>query len=173
MDTITYNKKRQEARRVQQIKRYSTKMERYTAITDIATLSYAAGIVDGEGCIMIGKGNASGLRKTAQYNLLVRVSMTAKDVINWLHQTFGGTVVSSRRGEYKRYYCWAVGAIQAEGFLKLIVSYLKCKRAEALLGLEFRDHVNNYIRTNGRIINPEEVAIREQYKLKMEALKRA
>lgn len=167
-----FNKSRQENRRISQLKRYGDKMSFFGKIKDKAILAYAAGIIDGEGCIIIGKGKPKGLRLTYQYSLRVTVGMSVPIAIDWLKNNFGGSIKYRANGKYKPIYHWSVLSIQAEGFIKIILPYLKVKRKEAELALEFRNHMNNYIRRNGRIIDDKEVKIREAYKLKLEELKR-
>jgi hypothetical protein len=165
-----YNKKRQEGRRIQQIKRYRNKLLRYDNLSK-ESLAYAAGLIDGEGCILIIRGKPRGVRVTPQYSLRIVVGMSVLTGVKFLHELFGGSISVRANREYKPVNVWSVQTIQAEGVLRNILPYLRVKKEEARIGLEFREHMNSYIRANGRIINKDEVSVREEYKNKMEFLK--
>jgi hypothetical protein len=166
-----YNKIRQDIRRVQQVTRYNIKLEKFKRINSPAILGYAAGIIDGEGCIFISRGKPRGLRLTPQYTLKIAVGMANPSAVKLLHKAFGGSLIKRTNRQYKPIYRWELSSIEAEGFLRLLLHYLIVKHKEARLGIAFRDHLNAYIRKNGRIIDVKEQKIRETFKLKMEGLK--
>jgi hypothetical protein len=166
-----YNKKRQSIRRIQQLKRYNKKLEMFRDIQSPALLGYAAGIIDGEGCIYISKGKPRGFRLTPQFTLKVAVGMSNLSAVKLLHKAFGGALRKRANKNYKSIYRWELSSVEAECFLRLLRSYLIVKHSEANLGIAFRDHINKYIRKNGRIVEAKELKIRELFKTKMEALK--
>lgn len=62
-------------------------------MTDMIDLAYAAGIIDGEGSILLNKKNGARARRAPVYRVpVVAVAMTAEPVIRFLHETFGGYV---------------------------------------------------------------------------------
>src|SRR5260221_2107931 len=100
-------------------------------------LAWAAGIVDGEGCIFIGAG----------VSLRVRVGVTNTDIrmIERLKELFGGNAAYRRRNDrnpnHKNIWDWEVAAKKAEACLKEVLPYLVCKRDQAELALLARSYV--------------------------------
>ena len=107
-------------------------------MTNIAKLAWAAGIVDGEGCIVLYKaktrtGNAWVLRLT--------VTNTSKPMVMALQDIFGmGNLIFSPRNNprHKDIWRWEVATRKAEQALRLLLPYLVTKRREAELGLASR-----------------------------------
>lgn len=166
-----YNKGRQAIRRIQQQRRYGAKMKRFSRIKNPKILAYAAGIIDGEGCIYVARGKPRGLRLTPQFTLKISVGMSTPEAVNFLHQAFGGTLRKYPNHKYKPIYRWEVSTIEAEGVLRCVIPYLQVKKKEATVGLEFRDHLNSYLRLSGRVIDEKEVGTRKQFKKRLEDLK--
>lgn len=96
--------------------------------------AYAAGIIDGEGCIGIYKH-----RDIPSVATVVAVSMTDRNVVEWLKKMFGGAVYI-KKGDSKRdiAYTWRLGDRKdiAELMYKLH-PYLKVKRVHAVIMKEF------------------------------------
>jgi hypothetical protein len=89
-------------------------------------LAYIAAIVDGEGSIL----HLSPGRQSPFW--VVKVGMTDRPVIEWLHK-FGGTfnVTPSKRG-HKTIYGWNVSRqLDVQALLTAVLPYLKVKRARA------------------------------------------
>ncbi len=64
---------------------------------------YLAGILDGEGCITVGAGQ----RKTCvNYNPIFCVQNTSKELIDWLHLTFGGQTYLSKKVTVRTKPAW-------------------------------------------------------------------
>lgn len=102
--------------------------------------AYAAGLIDGEGCIYIHKYNSPKESKNPWYSLRVSVGMTNFDVINYLKDTFGGNVSYSKGNKKNRtrnQARWIISSKDATIFLKKIKKYLICKYKEAELGIKF------------------------------------
>lgn len=99
--------------------------------------AWAAGLIDGEGCIYIHKYNSPKEGKNPWYSLRVFVGMTNFDVINHLKDLFGGSISYSKRGNDKNQARWMLSSFKAVEFLKKIEKYLICKKKEALMGIEF------------------------------------
>lgn len=95
-------------------------------------LAYIAGIIDGEGCIMIHSTN------------LVRVSVknTNEWLVKFLKMNFGGCLVYSKHSwgnlRSKPIWNWAVDSKKASEFLQLILPYLQIKRPQAELAISFQ-----------------------------------
>lgn len=108
------------------------------------TLSYVAGLFDGEGSIVIAVSKPSEKRQTISPShwLQVSISMTHQPTIEWLHTNFGGHVTnngkSESRGARRPCYAWRLEGNQAKDFLHKVTPYLICKREQALLAVEFQ-----------------------------------
>jgi len=98
-------------------------------------LAYLAGIVDGEGSIMIKK------EKKKYYSLHIQVNNTNYGLIEWLYTNFGGYMnrcsIEPRKEGHKLVYGWYVSRRKAGAILEKIYPYLVCKREQAHLGMEF------------------------------------
>ena len=94
-------------------------------------LSYAAGIIDGEGSIWIGHCSPT------HYQLCVRVMMKHPDIIIWLSFRFGGTIrsVDKLTG---RYYEWYLQGPNVVSFLKKVELYIILKKKQVKVAEEFQ-----------------------------------
>lgn len=109
-----------------------------------AEKAYAAGLFDGEGCIVISH-RAQGQRGRV-YGLRVQVCMSSEPTIQWLSQRFGGSCrpvnAPSRTGRGRKpVWVWAVNSRRAERFLCAIRPYMVTKAAEADVALAFQSRL--------------------------------
>jgi len=106
--------------------------------------AYAAGLIDGEGCIGLYNTRTRKERRAAYYQLTVRVAMRSGAPILWLQSRFGyGTTTSHNKGSKAAdvfYYVWQARNRQAETVLREILPYLVEKAPQARLALEFCEH---------------------------------
>ena len=66
---------------------------------DDPNLTWAAGLIEGEGCFILSKDKRSNHHKTA-----IQVEMTDKDVLEKLQRTLGGTIIESNYpSKFKRF----------------------------------------------------------------------
>jgi hypothetical protein len=72
-------------------------------MSDKAKYAYLAGIIDGEGCITIGAGKKE---TCINYNALLLVQNTSKELIDWLQKHFGGHVYLSKKETAKTKTAW-------------------------------------------------------------------
>lgn len=94
-----------------------------------AQLAYAAGIIDGEGHI--------GSQNQNYPNPLVQVCMVAPQVIDFLHDNFGG----GRTRNNRDMYVWYLTGKQVAPFLYQILPYLLVKRNAALLAIRLSEMI--------------------------------
>jgi hypothetical protein len=99
-------------------------------------IAYAAGFFDGEGHIRIQRHSVRG-----SYMLSVSVVQATPDPLDLFITLFGG--VTKRRlvpykGSLKCQYQWQTSSKSAELVLRELLPFLRCKKAEAELALEFR-----------------------------------
>jgi hypothetical protein len=137
------------------------------------TLAYVAGLLDGEGCILISrhkKQRASG-KVGLEYFFQVGITNTDKPIIDWLKTTFGGNVSnhsSSSKNKGKPGWQWRLSSKHARPFLVSILPHLRIKQKQAALAIEFQ----NVLIAKGQGIHyvAGDMAIRESYRQKMMVL---
>ncbi len=107
-------------------------------ITDI-DCAYAAGIIDGEGSVMIMRCTRK-YRGYVSYHLKVVVTNTEQAMILWLHRHFGGSIYALPRIEGRRKaWRWQVCTKKARVFLKYILPFMVTKQKKAELAIDFQD----------------------------------
>lgn len=101
------------------------------------TSAYLAGLVDGEGYIGIlrtKKGNKSHWFSNREFIFtpVIKVTMTDKDTIKWLYDSFGGTFETRKaHGNARESYGWMAKNAKPVEFLKFIYPHLRIKRRQA------------------------------------------
>jgi hypothetical protein len=98
---------------------------------------YLSGILDGEGCITVGAGKRSAC---INYNPIVVVQNTNKELIDWLQKTFGGQVYLSKKETSKTKAAWSWRITKKrniELLLLAVLPYIRVKREQAKLLLTF------------------------------------
>lgn len=104
-----------------------------------AEKAYAAGIIDGEGCIttLYQKSNNS-------WTLQLSVEMTDAVVPKWFQQEFGGYLFVRQRPEtwkYKLTTRWVAQGTRVLDVLTLVMPWLRIKKTQALLAIKLRQIV--------------------------------
>jgi len=115
-------------------------------LTDI-DLAYIAGFFDGEGCISLCKVKDDSYRRNYNYMLAIHVSNTKLEILEMLHREFGGhfqRIKNKTTPNGKEIYVWALTRRIATRFIKAIYPYLRMKRRQAELALEYRKLINPY-----------------------------
>lgn len=104
-------------------------------------LGYAAGLIDGEGCIHVQKVGASNCRAGFYFRVQVTVDMVNVILPYWMQQHFGGWVSKKKPAKqgYRDHYCWTVTSWTAHSFLKQVLPYLKLKTLQAKYAMEFQE----------------------------------
>lgn len=130
-------------------------------------LNYYAGFFDGEGCIMIKKKHSG----RPYHTLDIAISLTNLNILEDFRRAFGGTIHGAYKSKvyYKDKWMWMIGGNKALAFLKLIYPYLRLKRGEAELGIEFQERAK-YQR--GEALQAGRNAIQEAQYILMKELKR-
>jgi len=128
--------------------------------------AYTAGLMDGEGCIVIGVSKRKRVRGIVpDHWLQVGITGTDRELIDWLHETFGGHISDNShcpsRRRQRPCWAWRIMSNQASDFLKLILPYLKVKTPQATLAIEFQD---NRVHHTGRLLTSEVIERRNWYK---------
>lgn len=99
-------------------------------------LSYAAGIIDGEGCITLVR------RKEGQCQAVFRVSMCDKEPLEILSGLFGSTPRLNTRNDGRSFWHWTLTGIKAYKALKIISDYLIVKKQAAEIAMAYQETVN-------------------------------
>lgn len=101
-------------------------------------LAYFAGLLDGEGCIRIGKFLNSS--EEVRYRGQCQIAMTHPAPIRWLAKTFGGGIYKHHPiGVSKPCYYWQANAKDAAGLLQQALPFLKVKKEQAKLLIRFAE----------------------------------
>jgi hypothetical protein len=102
-------------------------------------LSWAAGIIEGEGSITINKET-----RRNSGALIVCISNTDPQLVAWFHDRFGGYFKANTpptRTNHRQAWKWAIASNMAAEFLRLIRPYLKTDKyiRKADLGIAYQD----------------------------------
>ncbi len=101
--------------------------------------AYTAGIIDGEGCISIGRRTKN--RRYPIWSLSVLVANTDLRLLTWLRERLGGNLVTKKaplpEQNWKQQYQLQWTGDVARSILVAIEQDVVVKRAQLLLGLEF------------------------------------
>lgn len=113
---------------------------------EIDDLTYAAAALDCEGSISLSR--SIDKRGWHHCDVVVSIANTNVILVEFLKSTFGGRIHSeSPKGLAKRLiYRWKISSLQAAGFLKLVLPYMKLKVAQADLAITYqseRDCLDN------------------------------
>jgi hypothetical protein len=104
--------------------------------TDPGDLGYAAGIIDGEGCIYARvRTDKDG---SIQTFLQLQIIMCSETVVGWFAQQFGGDVrIDQPRSLNNRLrFCWQIRGRQVGTILIALLPHLKEKKQRAELAIE-------------------------------------
>ncbi len=101
--------------------------------------AYAAGLVDGEGCITIQRISRP-KRGYCIYQLRVIIANTEHVMLDWLQLCFGGSVQQKAEKRVNRKDCWVWSIVsrQAGLFLEKILPYMVTKKVRAEIAIEYR-----------------------------------
>lgn len=104
--------------------------------------AWAAGIIDGEGCIFIRKNSPTetSRHRSPCHDLGVKVTMTHRETVERIATIFGvGTVTtdSNKPPGHKTSYSWTCRSSDAAMVLQAVYPFLVTKRHEAFRGIEF------------------------------------
>ena len=129
--------------------------------------AWAAGFMDGEGCILIAKGRTNGT--ATYYSLQVSASQVDPAPLYRLRGIFGGSVCLTRPGSGNQspIYRWVISARLAAPALVLMQPYLLVKGREARLAIRYQ----RYKASRGINHAGQEQPRNEWYKAALEGVK--
>lgn len=143
-----------------------------------AELAYAAGLIDGEGCIGVYNTRPKASTKAAHFQSTVRVCMKTPEPILWLWDRwpFQREIAKTKGGPTKPgpYFTWQARNKQAEEFLQQVRPFLVLKGPQADVLLEFAEFRRVQREAHPRHLpyTPEMLTERLVYVDKLKALKR-
>lgn len=112
--------------------------------------AWAAGIIDGEGCIRLARDHAPNGR--LRHNLRVDVGSTTPEILTRLKEIFGvGSIhphTKPRSPRHRPAWLWRVHTAQAEVILRAMLPYLVAKRNQAEAALLARSLVTRGPKAN-------------------------
>lgn len=109
-------------------------MPKIDELSDVE-LAYIAGFFDGEGSVTIGRHNGA----ESSYSLRISVTNTNREIIDWLVDNLGGSVSNVKlKGNRQQSYLWYLAAVKASDVLYALLPFLRVKREQAILGLDFQ-----------------------------------
>ena len=109
--------------------------------------AYAAGLFDGEGCVLIAYPRTGNGRR--YHRLDVSIAQIDSRPLRWLRDRYGGHLTANpkRNQSVRIVWHWRVNDRTAEAFLKSILPFSILKSAQIEVALEFRATVRK--RTSG------------------------
>jgi hypothetical protein len=137
---------------------------------------FLAALVDKSGAIRIGTSKLTSKRKTiTHYGFFAFFSGEREKVENLKEMTGIGSVHHHKDKIYRGNYAWTIGSLQANDFFQAIYPYLKIKKAQAKILLDLyalpRFPGGLLPGGKGKVTPVEEIAKREELRLKLLALK--
>lgn len=109
--------------------------------------AWTAGIIDGEGCVYLGKAGQSKTLTRNYFYMRLSVANTDKKMVDKLQKLWGGSVHEryEDRKERSNLYFWTVAANKALFLLESIVKYMVTKKEHAKNAIEFQKRVKDRI----------------------------
>lgn len=132
-------------------------------------LIWAAGFIDGEGCLYIKE------HKNSRFTPCITVAQVRRGPLEILEQLFGGTirVRSKQRANWRTVYAWELGGkLAVEAALTKLRPYLILKQPECDVLLELTSTMRQTPGQN-KPLTPDEVAHRQTLSARLKALKKA
>ena len=113
---------------------------------------YAAGLIDGEGCISIKKVSNFNTKRNVEYSLQININMTDIESLDFMFGGFGGRLYKNLQSIENRLPVnrWEITREPAKKFLKQILPFLKVKKSQAELAIRFQELRKKEERENGR-----------------------
>ena len=128
--------------------------------------AYLAGLIDGEGCIMIHRGKQANGKP--RHQLRLDIAQTDRPFFEeWIEHTGVGRISTVKRRSRKRATCyhWVLHDRQAEVILRAVRPYLRIKHTQADIAFEFME--SRRPRKAGRNLTETDYAFRDDCYLRL------
>lgn len=124
---------------------------------ELADWAYAAGFVDGEGCIAITRSFVTARNKFA-YSVAVVVTNRERVVLDWMRDLWHGCVVASSAagGNARQSWAWRISGTRCEAFLSGIRPLVRIKAPQCDNALAMIEVIKRSRYTLGRKFMPPE-----------------
>jgi LAGLIDADG endonuclease len=140
----------------------------------VADLAWAAGFIDGEGCIHIAKQRYAG-KRAVTYRLGVSIAQNDRPALEALREAVGihAPIFETKRAHNHSRQCYTLNFCGRDALrlLALVGQYLRRKRLEAETAFRFWVEGGIGLGRRGKRVAPEFTAVREHYYLLMKRLK--
>ena len=136
--------------------------------------AYIAGIIDGEGCISIGKSYKS-IGVSAYHSLVILVVNCDRGLIDYMVDTVGEGhvyVQQGRKANHRPLHQWIIGQREAQRFLKEVRDYLVIKRDQADVALNFMKTFDGIVPSGGYRTPKSVLRQRDEYEVLLKQLKK-
>lgn len=119
------------------------------------TLAYIAGFLDGEGTISIRRGaRGRTLAGLEMYDCIVIIAQKKREVLDWIREVTGVGHISAKHQKNNSFavdgditvFNWTCGAKAAYEFTVAILPYLRIKRRQAEVMIEFHEYKKSFVR---------------------------
>ncbi len=141
--------------------------------TEVAVLAYAAGVFDGEGCVLVRLNKKKGQEVAKYHQIAVSVVSTDTKLTDWFQGHFGGKISANHKENaqrnYKDAWKWGLMSRQAEAFLKCVRPYLLVKGPQADVALELQSLMGL---GGATVVTETMFGQRESLRLRMKTLNR-
>ena len=133
--------------------------------------AYLAGLIDGEGCIGIYARKPNGTRRFLYHQLQVIVGMGEPEAIDFMAQVTAGYHSLRYNRDIKGHTVHEIRLYGQKGasFLKEILPFLRNKRPQAEIAIEFYQNCN-FSKAN-QAVSEDELALRCSYEMALKAMK--
>ena len=135
-------------------------LKRLPVVLSETDRAYAAGLIDGEGCVRLNSRHRPA--RVGQYTLVVEVTNTDQKMTVWLQEQFGGSVSylpENTGSNRKERWHWRCGSNKALYCLDAIWPYTRTKRQQVKLGRRFQ----RYVQYTGRAKSPKSEALQQRF----------
>lgn len=122
----------------------------------VAELAYTAGMLDGEGSIMLIKTGKDANRPNSGYyvHLTVKIVNTNREVIDWINQRWESSekAIYTRkpRGNFRQMYGWQINGKNAYNFILDVYPYLIIKKKQADIAIAFIEEGDAWLKQYNR-----------------------
>ncbi len=139
---------------------------------DITSLAYLAGLFDGEGSIYIERAAPKDFKVGYRYQLKAAIRIREYWALEAYHQVFGGSLKVSRRSNpmYADIGSWRLCDKSAALLIDAILPYLRLKRRQALIAIEFRKCKETFAHGYRVMRTPYQLAEQERFYEEMRTL---
>ena len=128
-------------------------------------LAYFAGIVDGEGCIVIMRSKRQhSTARSPSFCALLTVTSTDEWLPHQLRFAFGGTVyLLAPRTNHRKTWRWDIASKQAMSCLQALLPYLRLKHEQARIAITLETSIHP--KRSPKPLTEEELAFREAQRI--------